>query len=234
MPRILIVGGGISGFALAFRLKRACPNAALTILERETRPGGKIWTEYHSGFTVEMGPNGFLDTKPTTNALCRDLGIEKQLIPASEEASRNRFLFHKGKLRLVPSSPIGFLHSDILSWRGKLALLAERFRQSRASHLDESIDAFTRRRAGREVAEVLMDPLVTGIYAGDPKSLSVRAAFPRLVALEEAYGSVLKGMIATAKQRRRDAASSGQADKRPGRLWSFRGGMRALVESLHE
>jgi oxygen-dependent protoporphyrinogen oxidase len=234
MPRIGIVGGGISGLALAFRLEQSLPDAVVTILERDARPGGKIWTEHHDGFAVEIGPNGFLDTKPATKTLCHDLGIDQQLIPASEAASRNRFLFHEGKLRLLPSSPLGFIQSDLLSWRGKLGIFAERFRRSSPSCDDESIDAFARRRAGREVAEVLVDAFVTGIHAGDPRLLSLRAAFPRLAALEEQYGSVLKGLIAGAKQRRQEAAARGEAHQRPGRLWSFREGLRLLVETLRE
>src|SRR5262245_3451180 len=98
MPRIVIVGGGISGLALGYRLEQLLPDAAVTILERDSRPGGKVWTEHRDGFTIELGPNGFLDTKPTTKTLCRDLGLDKQLTPASDAASRNRFLFHRGRL----------------------------------------------------------------------------------------------------------------------------------------
>ena len=233
MPRIVIVGGGLSGLSLAYRLEQALPAAKVTVLERDTRPGGKIWTEHHDGFTVEIGPNGFLDTKPTTKTLCRDLGIDKHLLPASDAASRNRYLFVDGKLRLLPSDPVAFLRSDLLTWRGKLSVFAERFRRSSRPSEDETIDAFARRRAGREVAEVLVDAFVTGIHAGDPRLLSVRAAFPRLVALEEQYGSVLKGLIAAAKQRRRESSAHGEAQERPGRLWSFRDGLRLLVETLH-
>src|SRR5262245_13229146 len=102
MARIVIVGGGISGLALAFRLEQALPDAAVTVLERDTRPGDKVSTEHHDRFAVEVGPNGFLDDKPATKTLCRDLGIDKQLTSASDAARRNRFLFHEGKLRLLP------------------------------------------------------------------------------------------------------------------------------------
>jgi oxygen-dependent protoporphyrinogen oxidase len=233
MPRIVIVGGGISGLSLAYRLEQALPKAAVTILERDTRVGGEVWTEHHNGFTVEAGPNGFLDTKPTTLRLCRDLGLSAQLIPASDVASRNRFLFHRGRLRLLPSSPLGFLRSDILSWRGKFSILAERFRRSHPASPDESVEDFARRRAGREVAEVLVDAFVTGIHAGDPCLLSLRAAFPRLAALESEYGSVLRGMIASARARRRDSGGKKLGSERPGRLWSFREGLGCLAESLH-
>src|SRR5262249_37700511 len=147
-------------------------------------------------------------------------------------ASRNRFLFHRGRLRLLPPNPLALLGSDILSWRGKLGILAERFRRASRSSADESVDAFARRRAGVEVADVLVDAFVTGIYAGDPKLLSVRAAFPRLVGLEEQYGSVLKGLISTAKQRRQEAKARVEVYERPGRLWSLREGLGLLAQTL--
>jgi oxygen-dependent protoporphyrinogen oxidase len=232
IKRFVIVGGGISGLSLAYRLERALPNAAVTVLERESHIGGKVRTEHHNGFTVEAGPNGFLDTKPTTLQLCRDIGLTEKLTPASESASRNRFLFHRGKLRMLPSGPLALLCSDILSLRGKVGILAERFRRSRPVSTDESVEEFARRRAGREVAEVLVDAFVTGIHAGDPKLLSLRAAFPRLAALEAQHGSVLKGFIAVAKERRRDAMAKGTAADRPGKLWSFREGLGLMIDTL--
>jgi oxygen-dependent protoporphyrinogen oxidase len=232
MHRFVIVGGGISGLSLAYRLERAMPNAAVTVLERESHIGGKIRTEHHDGFVVEAGPNGFLDTKPTTLQLCRDLGLADKLTPASDAASRNRFLFQRGKLHILPAGLSAFLRSDILSWRGKIGILAERFRRSCPLSNDESVEEFACRRAGREVAEVLVDAFVTGIHAGDPKLLSVRAAFPRLAALESQYGSVLKGLIASARERRREAKAKGETLERPGKLWSFREGLGFLVESV--
>jgi oxygen-dependent protoporphyrinogen oxidase len=234
MQKIVIVGGGISGLALAFRLEQALADADVTVLERSDRPGGTVWTELHDGFLVETGPNGFLDTKPATLSLCRDLGLGPRLIPASDAASRNRYLFLDGRLRLLPSSLLSFLRSEVLSWRGKLALVAERIRPVRRDGADESIDAFARRRAGEEVADVLVDAFVTGIYAGDPKRLSVQAAFPRLAALEQQHGSILKGMARAAKERRRDAAARGEVYQPPGRMWSFPEGMRLLIETLHD
>jgi oxygen-dependent protoporphyrinogen oxidase len=234
MARVVIVGAGISGLALAYRLRQAVPNVDLTILEQRDRPGGTIWTERRDGFQVEVGANGFLDTKPSTLALCRDLGLADRLLPASEAASRNRYLFLDGKLRLLPGSLGAFLRSDLLSWRGKLGVLTEPFRPGRRANADESIDAFARRRIGREAAEVLADAFVTGIHAGDPALLSVRAAFPRLAALEAEYGSVLKGLTRTARQRRADAAARGETYRRPGTMWSFREGLRLLIETLRD
>jgi oxygen-dependent protoporphyrinogen oxidase len=232
MPRIIIVGGGISGLSLAYRLQQCASNLEVLVLEQQGRPGGTLWTERRDGFQVEIGPNGFLDTKPTTLALCRDLGLGEHLISASEAAQQNRYLYVGGRLRQLAGGIGSFLRTDLVSWRGKLGLLLERFRPRRRAGGDESIDAFARRRAGREAAEVFADALVTGIYAGDPALLSVRATFPRLVELEERYGSLLKGMAASARQRRAEAAARGEPYQRPGRMWCFREGLRLLAETL--
>src|SRR5919204_1359931 len=118
MPKIVIVGAGISGLSLAYRLHRRLPAAEITILEERDRPGGAMWTERRDGFQVEIGPNGFLDTKPSTLSLCRDLGLEDRLLPASEASGRNRYLLLEGKLRPLPITFTSFFLSPILSWRG--------------------------------------------------------------------------------------------------------------------
>jgi oxygen-dependent protoporphyrinogen oxidase len=234
MARVVIIGAGISGLSLAYRLRQAVPAAELTVLEQRGRPGGTVWTERRDGFQVEVGANGFLDTKPSTLALCRDLDLADRLLPASEASARNRYLFLGGRLRPLPASLGAFLRSDLLSWRGKLGVLAEPLRPRRQTSGDESIDAFARRRIGREAAAVLADAFVTGIHAGDPALLSVRAAFPRLAALEAEHGSLVRGMMRTARQRRADAAARGETYRRPGTMWSFREGLRLLVETLRD
>lgn len=231
MTQILIVGGGISGLASAFRLQQALPAADITVLERRDRPGGTIWTERRDGYQVEIGPNGFLDNKPTTLALCRDLGLESALIPASDAAGKNRFLFWDNKLHLLPGGLRSFLSSHLLTWRGKLGFIAEPFRRPPGQSGDESIAAFARRRVGAEAARVFADALVTGIYAGDPELLSIRACFPRIAALEREYGSVIKGLARSARRRRAEAAARGESMAK-NRMWTLRQGMRALIEAL--
>jgi oxygen-dependent protoporphyrinogen oxidase len=232
VPSVVIVGGGLSGLSLAYRLQQAAPHAAVTVLEKDGRPGGKIHTETRDGFRVEWGANGFLDTKPTTSALCRDLGLADRLVTASEAAAKNRYLFLRGRLHKLPDSLIAFLRTPVLTWRGKWGLLTERFRAAKPDNGDESIDAFARRRAGDEVADVLADAFVTGIHAGDPKLLSLRSAFPRLAELEERYGSVTKGFAAAAKERRAAAKARGEVYQRPGKMWSFPEGLQALIDGL--
>src|ERR1700722_10691106 len=109
MPRILILGAGISGLTVAYRLQQALPHADITVLEARDRPGGTIWTARQDGFRVEIGPNGFLDSKPTTVQLCRDLGLGEQLVAARGAAAKNRFLLVDGQLKRLPGGLLSFL-----------------------------------------------------------------------------------------------------------------------------
>lgn len=235
MPQVVIVGAGLTGLSIAFRLHRARPDVQITILEKTQRTGGNIGTERRNGFQIEWGPNGFLDSKPSTLQLCRDLGLENSLISASEDSRKNRYLFFKGKLRALPNSFWSFVKSDLLSWRGKLNLLFEKYRRRPQEILDdESVDAFARRRAGKEAAEIFADAMVTGIHGGDPTHLSINAAFPRVAHLEREFGSVTRGMSRTARMRRAEAAARGEAPPLPGRMWSFTNGLQVLVDSLRD
>ncbi len=231
MSKIVIVGAGISGLATAFHAQRLLPEADLTVLEANPRPGGTIWTERRAGFQVEIGANSFLDNRPSTLDLCARLGLADRLLSASP-AARHRYLFLRDQLHPLPEGLWSFIRSPLLSWRGKLALLTERWRGRRAGNADESVHNFIARRTSEEVAQVLGDALVTGIHAGDPKLLSMRAAFPRIADMEQRHGSVLAGMGQAARQRRRQAAAR-QEPYRPGnQLLSFREGLRLLIETL--
>jgi oxygen-dependent protoporphyrinogen oxidase len=174
------------------------------------------------------------DAKPSALQLCRDLGLGDRLIAASEASRKNRYLFLNGKLRPLPNSLRSFITSPVLSWKGKLNLILEKYRRPPARvPADESVAAFARRRAGAEVAAVLADAIVTGIHAGDPEQLSVGAAFPRLAQFEREHGSVTRGFAAARKQRRKDALARGEKPH-PQRLWSFRDGLRVLVDALRD
>jgi oxygen-dependent protoporphyrinogen oxidase len=228
--RVVIVGAGISGLALAYRLQERRPELDISILEATDRAGGAVGTYRRDGFQVESGPNGFLDGKTSTMSLCRDLGLGERLVPARPEAAKNRYLLLDGRLHPLPGGLSQFLGTDLLSWRGKGSLLMERWRPRRRGGVDESIAAFARRRAGQEAAEVFADALVTGIYAGDPQLLSVRACFPRLADLERAYGSVLKGLARAASARRRQTTLAPAAG--PGKMWSLQEGLGGMTEAI--
>jgi oxygen-dependent protoporphyrinogen oxidase len=247
MRHVVIVGGGVSGLALAYRLQQRRPDADALVLEAAPAVGGKVATAARAGFRVESGPNGFLDTKPTTLELCREVGLAPQLVQASEAAARNRYLLLGGRLRRLPSGLLSFVTSRALSWRAKYRVLTERFRRPRPPGLsslpagpagsgeaDESVDSFARRRVGDEIADTLLDAFVTGIYAGDPKLLSAAAAFPRLTAYEREHGSLLRGMAAAARARRAEAAARGEPYQRAGKMWSLADGLGRLVSTLRD
>lgn len=234
MKRVVIVGGGLSGLAAAFRIRQDHPAYHLTLLEAKPRLGGNIGTDRIDGFTVERGPNGLFDAKPHAVQLCKDLGISDRLIPASEGSRKNRFVYLKGKLHRLPGDPIGLLFNPVLSLGGRLRALTEPFRRRPANvPEDESVAEFARRRFGREAADVFVDALVTGIHAGDPERLSVAAAFPRLPLFEREYGSVVKGVLRAAKARKQAAIARGETPA-PQRMWSFREGLQVMIDTLAE
>ncbi len=232
--RVAIVGGGISGLSTAFRIRQRLPEAELLVLEAGERLGGSMATRQVSGYRIETGPNGFLDNKPHTLELVRDLGLEDRLLPA-DASSKIRYLFLDGRLVPLPTSPPGFLLSSVLPWHAKLRVLLEPWRPVGPG--DETLAEFGRRRLGKAVVERLLDPFVAGIFAGAPQQLSVAAAFPAVKALEQEYGSLIRGMRARARARRRGGEAvagspAGGATGPSGHLHSFKEGMGELVAAL--
>ena len=225
--KVVVIGGGISGLSAAYRLKQS--GAEVTVLEAETRPVGKIRTESVDGFLVEHGPNGFLDSRQPVLDLVRDLRLDNQLVRANEEAKR-RYIYTRGALRPLPGGPISLLATRLLSARGLLRLAWEPFVKPKADFsVDETVFDFAARRIGPEAARVMVDAMVTGVYAGDSRALSLRAAFPKMFELEKTYGSLVKALIALMKARKANASSAaGPA----GKLTSFPEGLETLVHAL--
>ena len=252
--RIVIVGGGISGLATALAIKDLAsqhgivPAPTVTVLETEQRVGGKVRTIEADGFTCEWGVNGFLNKEPRTLDLVQRLGLEDKLLPATDAFS-NRFIFTRDKLRSVQMHPLKFLFSGILPlgdvWRLVRELwIPPRHAEEEGAPADESVADFARRRVGPGALRVLVDPMQTGIYAGDPEQMSVLSSFPRVVEVEQQYGGLIRGMMQIAKERKTAAAQQGdhpqdQQKALPGagpsgHLTSFCGGMRVLVDRLAE
>ena len=225
-PRIVIVGAGIAGLSIAWTIKRQAPAVDVVVLEQGQRPGGNIRTEHVDGYVCEWGPDGFLDNAPATLALVRELGLGERLL-ASNDAARRRFIFRDGKLSQVPASFGGFLRTPLLSTRGKLRILGEPFARRRVDE-DESILDFAKRRIGDEAAAVFVDPMVSGIFAGNAEALSLKACFPRMRQIEDEHGGLVRGLIATRRSRHRGDAVGAPA----GRLTSFVGGMSDLIDRL--
>jgi oxygen-dependent protoporphyrinogen oxidase len=226
--RVVVVGGGIAGLSIAWELV-ARPGflpdgSTVEVLESSPGPGGNIRSERRDGYLCEWGPNGFLDDAPATIAACVRLGLEPRLVRASRAAER-RFIVRGGRLRELPSGPLGFLTSNLLTLRGRLRVLGEPFIGPRRSDEDESVLDFARRRIGREAAEVLVDALVTGIWAGDGERLSLRSTLTKLYDLERQHGGLVRGMLA------RRGQGGGPAGPR-GRLTSFPDGLAELPRAL--
>ncbi len=226
--KIVIVGGGISGLSLAEAVLVRRPSAEVLVLEAEPRVGGKIWTDRtESGFLCEGGVNGFLDNKPRTLELAGRLKISPL---RSNDASRKRFLYSGGRLHGLPESPPAFFLAGFLSPWGKLRLLAEPFIKKGTGE-DETLAAFATRRLGREIFNKLIDPMASGIYAGDGRQLSLQSCFPRIHELEQTYGSLIRALVAIQRRRRREGGP--KTGPGPGGvLTSFRDGMQTMINGL--
>ena len=221
----LVIGGGISGLATAFGLKQR--GASVEVLDAAPRAGGVIGTIHRDGGLYETGPNSALDTTPHIDELLDALAIRGEREEASAVAS-TRFIVRDGKLVALPMSPAAFLTTPAFSLGAKLRLLREPFIAPAPRDAEESIAAFVRRRLGTEFLNYAIDPFVSGVYAGDPERLSVTAAFPRLHALEQKYGSLIRGQIKGARERRRNAGTP----KNTADSFSFRNGMQTLTDAL--
>jgi oxygen-dependent protoporphyrinogen oxidase len=224
--RVVVVGGGISGLAVARALLRS-GSAEVCCLEAEARPGGNVRTEREGGFLLEWGPTAFLDNAPATLDLARELGLETEVVRADPSA-RRRFVFRAGRLHRVPGGPFSLVGSGVLPWASKLRLLLEPFVPRRKDPGDESVFEFARRRIGTGAAEILVDAMVSGIYAGDARRLSLPACFPRMRELETEYGSLVRAMLALVWSRRAKGGPSGPS----GTLTSFRGGLETLPRAI--
>lgn len=220
---VVIVGGGISGLSLAYFLLKKKPDLDIKIIEAENKTGGKIVSENISSFLCEAGVNGFLNNKPSTIALANELGIEPLM---GSEHSKVRYILIDGQLKKVPEDPLKFFASSLLSLRGKIRMIGEYFIPPLKEDIDESVQSFVSRRVGTEFYEKLIDPMSTGIYAGDPTKMSMKSCFPKVYWLEKKYGGLIKGLIALKKEKKNVETAPKSM------LMSFRNGMVELIQSL--
>lgn len=234
MSHVVIVGGGMSGLAAAYRLHKLDPAIKLTLIEREERLGGKILTDTLNDFVIEGAPDSFLARKPRGVGLCEELGIADQLYGRDPRHAKT-FVKFDGALYPLPSGLSGMIptnldalaNNPLISPAGKERLAQEMMLPplpKTADNDDESVASFVSRRLGREVYEKLVEPLMSGIYAGDGEQLSLAATFPQLRQVELKHGSLLKGLTATPEP-------AATAQKYPPFV-SLRGGMATLVNAI--
>jgi len=222
---VLVIGAGISGLTAAFQLIRR--GLAVEVIDAGSRPGGVIGTESRDGILYERGPNSILDTGPFINEMLAELGILSERVEMNPVAAK-RFLVRAGRLIALPMSPRAFLTTPLFSARAKLRLLREPFIGRAPEGVEESVAQFVLRRLGREFLDYAIEPFVAGVYAGDPDELSVSAAFPRLHAIEQRYGSLIRGQLLGARER----AKSGTKAKSVAPSFSFRDGLQRLTDVL--
>jgi len=236
MKKIAIIGAGISGLSTAYAIERLAGEVGLdvevTVFEREERTGGKIWSIKEEGYLCEWGPNGFLDSKPMTLELCDHLGIQGRLERSNDNA-RKRFIYSGGILNRLPENGPMFLQSKLISWPGKIRLAQEFFKPKRTDGVDETLADFARRRLGAEALDKLIGPMVSGIFAGNPETMSLKSCFPRIHELEQVYGGLLKAMVKMAKQKRAEVKAGKQVASAAGPagvLTSFVDGIQELTD----
>lgn len=234
--KIVIVGGGITGLAAAYRAQEKINNeqldASITIIEANHRLGGKIQTVVQDGFVIERGPDSFLERKKSMGRLITDVGLDHKLVP---NATGQAFILVNDKLHPMPGGAImgiptqikPFLITDLISLTGKLRAAGDFVLPKSDHQQDQSLGTFFRRRLGNEVVENLIEPLLSGIYAGDIDQISLQSTFPQYGKLEQDHRSLIAGMKKTSP-----AAKRKPGDKKQSMFLTLSTGLESLVEKL--
>jgi len=224
-----VVGAGISGLATAQAILARDPGAEIVVFEAAAQTGGKVMTEVTpQGFLCEWGVNAFLDKSPRTLELCAEIG----LTPVSANvAAKKRYVYSESELHELPESPARFLTSKLLSVPGRLRVMGEVFTR-KADEADETLAQFGTRHLGREAFEKLIDPMASGVFAGDARNMSLKSCFPRMHEVESEYRSLILGLIKLQKAARRTGKKDTPGPGPGGLLTSFAGGMSVLTDTL--
>lgn len=236
MKRVTIIGAGIAGLSTAYYLHKRSQQKGqplrITLLEREKRLGGSILTEQVDEFLLEGGPDCFLSEKPWALRLCRELGLEGEVVGTNQQFRRTFILWGRrlheipeGFMLLAPTSLWPFVASSLFSFPGKLRMGLDLVIPRKKSDREESLATFVRRRLGREALERIAEPLVAGIHAGDPDTMSLKNTFPRFIHLEQEYRSLIWGM----RQRKKQFAS---ATAQYTMFITLREGMERMITAL--
>jgi protoporphyrinogen/coproporphyrinogen III oxidase len=243
--KVVIVGGGITGMAAAYKLQEEAREQNLPVsfvlVEAGEKLGGKIVTDHVDDFIIEGGPDCFLRQKPWASELCLKLGLGDSLMGTNDH-QRKVYVLNKGKLAalpdgvmlIVPTRIMPFVTSTLISWPGKIRMGLDWFIPRFKGDGDESVGAFVRRRLGSEALDKIAEPLMSGIHVSDPEQQSLLGTFPRFRNIEKKHGSLIRGMLAerrgAAKGGHRPAASP---SKVPSSIFvSLKGGLGQMVEAL--
>jgi len=231
--RVVIIGGGISGLSAAYHLAKA--GVPSTLVERRPRLGGVIQTECVEGCLVEAGPDSFLSAKPWAMDLIRELGLAGEVI-ASNDHLRTTYIRKRGRLvplpdglmLMVPTRILPMVTTPLLGWPTKIRMGLECFRRPVAAPpVDRSVADFIRAHYGQEAVDYLAEPLLAGVYGGDPERLSVTSVLPLFAELEQKYGSLSRGVLSARRNRPRGAPA-------PPLFQTLKSGLGSLIQKLAE
>ena len=231
--KVAIIGGGLTGLSAAYYMGKAFPNWDIHVLESSNRWGGKVQTKRRDGYVVEVGPDSYLARKTSMTDLVQELGLGDTLV---RNATGESYIYHQGQMKPIPGGSIigipteflPFAMSSLLSWFGKLRAGLDIFKKPYPGNEDMSIDAFFRYHLGDELVNLLIEPLLSGIYGGDLKRLSLLGTFPEFRQLEQKHGNLVKGMMAMQGMRKQSGAAT------EGQFAQLTGGLESLVDALVE
>ncbi len=249
---VIVVGGGIAGLSTAWYLLKEAQSAGrqlfVTVLEAQDRWGGKVLTETveseAGAFTVEGGPDSYLTQKPWAGQLAREVGIGERIV-GTNDASRKVYVVNRGRptplpdgvLLIVPTKFMPFALSPLISPLGKLRMGLDLVIPAKRDGQDETLAEFVTRRLGREALDKIAEPLMSGIYNAEADKQSVLATFPRFRAMEEQYGSLTRGILASRrnghspKPGQAGASASAAPARKPSAFQSFAGGTQELTDA---
>jgi oxygen-dependent protoporphyrinogen oxidase len=240
MKKIIIIGGGIAGLAAAYRIQRKISSGTpleCSLLEGGDQFGGKIATERSEGFIVERGPDSFISQKPAAIQLCEQLGIADHLV-GTNAGTPSTYVYTGGKLvsmpdglsLMIPTKFLPFALTPLFSWAGKIRMAFDLVIPKKVDESDESLASFIRRRMGEEALRKMAEPMLAGIYASDPETMSIGSTFPMFVETERKYRSLIIGMLARKK------AMLLNAKKRPANNYTLfmtlKEGLGEMVEAI--
>ncbi|WP_142828778.1 protoporphyrinogen oxidase [Planococcus soli] len=236
--KVIVVGGGITGLSAAYYLQKQAIEQGLeieiTVIEVAHRLGGNIQTLQKDGFVIERGPDSFISRKNSIQQLARELGIGSQLIqsaPGKTHVAVENQLYSipTGTVMGVPTNFGSFLTSGISSWFGKARAMGDFFLPVSSTLDDQPLGKFLRRRFGNELVENLIEPLFSGVFAGDIDRLSLKATFPELLETEQQHRSLIHGL----KKSRISDYRAFNTEK-AGMFQTFEGGLETLVSALEK
>ncbi|GGF15883.1 protoporphyrinogen oxidase [Halobacillus andaensis] len=232
--KVVIAGGGISGLTAAYYLQKEIREKQLPIdvqlYEASNHLGGKIDTVKRDGFTIERGPDSFLERKKSATRLAREVGLEDKLVP---NGTGQAYILVKDKLHKMPSGSFmgiptrirPFLFSSLFTPAGKVRAALDLVKSKQPIEGDQSLGLFFRRRLGNQVVDNLIEPLLSGIYAGDIDDLSLQATFPNFYQLEQEHGSLIKGL-------RKTVPKPPKNKPKPSMFRTFEDGLQSLVDAI--